>query len=79
MKWKVKLYNKVDEIAAYHDICHDMGNDKGDCDRKMVKSLEMPKCGQTARFLIDKKQELGLGVQLKNVKSRRVKKTGKKN
>ena len=51
-----------------------MGNDKGDCDRKMVKSLdlipygEMPKWGQTARFLIDKKQKLGLGVKSKNKK-----------
>ena len=46
---KVKPYNKVDEIAAYHDICYDMGKNKGDCDREMVKSLydipygEMPK------------------------------------
>ena len=24
-EWKVKPYNKVDEIAAYHDICFDMG------------------------------------------------------
>ena len=23
-EWKVKPYNKVDEIAAYHDICYDM-------------------------------------------------------
>ena len=59
----------MDEIAAYHDICYDMEKDKGDCDRRMVKSLdsipygEMPKWGQTARFLIDKKQKLGLGVK----------------
>ena len=33
---KVKLYNRVDEIAAYHDICYDMGGNKGDCDREMV-------------------------------------------
>ena len=85
LEWKVKPYNKVDEIAAYHDICYDMNNDKGECDRKMVKSLdmipygEMPKWEQTARFLIDKKQKLGLGVKSKNVKSLRVKKTGKKN
>ena len=54
LEWKVKPCNKVDEIAAYHDICYDMGNDKGDCDRKMAKSLdmipygEMPKWRQTA-------------------------------
>ena len=41
---------------------------KSDCDRAMVKSLdmiphgEMPKCGKTARILIEKEQKLGLGV-----------------
>ena len=45
-----------------------MGKNKGDCDRAMVKSLdeipygEMPKWGQTARFLINTKQKLGLGL-----------------
>ena len=85
-KWHVQPYNKVDEIAAHHDICYDMGKNKGDCDKKMVESLdnipygEMPKWGQTARFFINTKQKLGLGVKKpKNVKSRRVKKTGKKN
>ena len=84
-KWHVQPYNKVDEIAAHHDICYDMGKSKGECDKKMVKSLdalpysEMPKWGQTARFLINAKQKLGLGIKSKNVKSRRVKKTGKKN
>ena len=39
-KWHVKPYNKVDEIAAYHDVCYDMGKNKGDCDRAMVKSLD---------------------------------------
>ena len=67
-EWYVQPYNKVDEIAAHHDICYDMGKDKGDCDRRMVQSLdqipygEMPKWGRTARFLIDKKQKLGLDV-----------------
>ena len=67
-EWKVKPYNKVDEIAAYHDICYDMGRNKGDCDREMVKSLdyipygEMPKWGSTARLLINTKQKLGLGL-----------------
>ena len=48
-KWHVQPYNKVDEIAAYHDICYEMGKNKGDCDRQMVKLLdeipygEMPK------------------------------------
>ena len=87
-KWHVQPYNKVDEIAAHHDICYDMGKNKGECDKQMVKSLDMipygqmPKWGQTARFLIDTKQKLGLGVKrrkTKNGKGRRVKKTGKKN
>ena len=66
-EWKVKPYNKVDEIAAYHDICYDMGRNKGDCDKEMVQSLdeipygEMPKWGSTARFLINTKQKLGMG------------------
>ena len=66
--WHVKPYNKVDEIAAYHDVCYDMGKNKGDCDKAMVKSLdeipygEMPKWAQTARFLINTKQKFGLGL-----------------
>ena len=78
-KWYVQPYNKVDEIAAHHDICYDMGKNKGECDKQMVKSLDMipygqmPKWGQTARFLINTKQKLGLGVKKpKNVKRRRV-------
>ena len=57
------------KVAAYHDICYDMEGNKGDCDREMVKSLddipygEMPKWGSTARFLINTKQKLGLGIQ----------------
>ena len=35
-EWKVKPYNKVDEIAAHHDICYDIGRNKGDCDEEMV-------------------------------------------
>ena len=67
-KWHVKTYNKVDEIAAYHDVCFDIGKNKGDCDKAMIKSLdeipygEMPKWGQTARFLIDQKHKLGPGL-----------------
>ena len=67
LEWKVQPYSKVDEMAAYHDICYDMGKTKGNCDNEMVKSLdeipygEMPKWGQTGRFLINTKQKLGLG------------------
>ena len=45
-----------------------MGKNKSECDREMVKSLdeipygEMPKWGQTARFIINATQKLGLGV-----------------
>ena len=76
LKLKVMPYNKVDEISAYHDICYDMGKNKGECDREMIKSLdqipygEMPKWGSTARFLINTKQKLGLGVNSKNVNRR---------
>ena len=73
VKWKVMPYNKVDEISAYHDICYDMGKNKGECDKEMIKSLdkipygEMPKWGSTARFFINTKQKLGLGLNSKNV------------
>ena len=64
LEWYVKPKNKVDEIAAYHDICYDLGKNKEDCGRQMVKSLdsipygEMPKWGQTARFLINTKTKI---------------------
>ena len=67
-EWRVRPYNKVDEIAAYHDICYDMGRNKNDCDKEMVQSLdsipygEMPQWGSTARFLINTKEKLGLGL-----------------
>ena len=74
-EWRVKPYKKIDEIAAYHDICNDMGRPKGDCDREMVQSLdaipysEMPTWGSTPRFLINTKKKLGLGLQ-KNARRR---------
>ena len=52
-----------------------MGKSKGDCDKKMVASLdqipygEMPKWGQTARFLINTKHKLGLGVKKRKSKN----------
>ena len=70
-QWYVKPYNKVDEIAAYHDICYEMGKSKNECDQKMVSALdsipygEMPRWGQTARFLINAKKKLGLGMKPK--------------
>ena len=77
LSWYVQLKSKVDEIAAYYDICYDRGINKGDCDRQMVKSLdnipygEMTNWSKTARFLIDTKQKLGLGLhETKNVNRR---------
>ena len=73
-KWYIKPYNKVDEIAVYHDICYDMGKSKNECDEQMVSALDkipygqMPKWGQTARFLIHAKKKLGLGIKPKNIK-----------
>ena len=72
LRWRVMPKNRVDEIAAYHDICYDMGKNKGECDREMVKSLDkipygtMPKWGQTARFLINIKQKMGLQKKIVN-------------
>lgn len=70
----------VQPIAAYHNNFY-MSKNKGECDKQVVNSLddipygEMPKWGRTALFLINSKQNLGLGVS-KNGISRRV---GKKN
>ena len=36
LEWYDQPYKKVDEISTYHDICYDMGKNKGDCDRQMV-------------------------------------------
>ena len=72
LKWNVKPLNRVDEISAHHDICYGMAEDgkrtKKECDKQMVKQLdeipygEMPKWGQFARFLINTKQKLGMGL-----------------
>ena len=56
-------------MAAYHDICYDMGRNKNDCDQEIVQSLdaipygEIPKWDSSARFLINTKKKLGLGLQ----------------
>ena len=74
LEWYVKPYNKVDEIAAHHDICYQMGKSKNECDKKMVDDIdkipygELTKWDQTGRFLINAKRKLGLGVKQKNVK-----------
>ena len=64
----------MDEIAAYHNICYDMGKNKGDCGKQMVESLdqipygEMPKWGQTARFLINTKKKLRSRYEVQKLK-----------
>ena len=75
-------------IAMQHDVdysvCKDDRKCKNKADRKMVQALDNVPHNERqwghwlARNIINTKQKLGLGVS-KNGKSRRVKKTGKKN
>ena len=79
----------TDAIAMQHDVdysvCKDDKKCKNRADRKMVKALDSVPYKETqwghwlARNMINTKQKLGLGVKPKNAKSRRMKKTGKKN
>ena len=83
---------KTDAIAMQHDVdysvCKDDKKCKNKADRKMVKALDSVPYNERqwghwlVRNMINTKQKLGLGVKKrkpKNVKSRRVRKTGKKN
>ena len=74
-KSHVQPKNKLDEIAMNHDICYTVNpSNKGDCDRKMVKSIdEMPykdmnKTAMLARAIINKKEKLGLGYTKNDTK-----------
>ena len=67
--------NKLDEIAMKHDICYSVNpQNKGDCDRTMVKSIDnmpykdMNKMAMLTRTIINKKQQLGLGVKKKTTR-----------
>ena len=67
--------NNLDEIAMKHDICYTVDpQNKGNCDRQMVKSIdEMPykdmnKMAMLTRAIINKKQQLGLGVKTKTTR-----------
>lgn len=81
--------SQTDAIAMQHDVhysvCKDDRKCKNKADRKMVKALDNVPYNEKqwghwlARNLINTRQKLGLGVKPKNVKSRRVKRTGKKN
>ena len=85
---------KTDAVSMQHDVDYSVCANKpksnqvkckNDADRKMVKALDaIPwkdrQWGHAvARNAIAAKSKLGMGVKSKNVKSRRVKKTGKKN
>ena len=86
---------KTDAVSMQHDVDYSVcGNKpksnqvkcKNDADRKMVKDLDAIPWKErqwghaVARNAIAAKSKLGMGVKKpKNVKSRRVKKTGKKN
>ena len=89
-----KPTGKTDAVSMQHDVDYSVcaikpkSNQvkcKNDADRKMVKALDaIPwkdrQWGHAvARNAIAAKSKLGMGVKSKNVKSRRVKKTGKKN
>ena len=71
-----KYGNSLSFLLTTNTTKYDMGRNKVECDREMIKSLdqipygEMPKWGSTARFLINTKQKLGLGVNSKNEKRR---------
>ena len=89
----LEIYDKptgpTDAIAMQHDVdysvCKNDRKCKNKADRKMVQALDNVPYNERqwghclARNVINTKQNLGLGVKLKNVKGRRVKKTGKKN
>ena len=62
--------NKVDEIAAGHDVCYKVEQkNKNECDKEIVKNLdnlkpnELKKWGKLARLIINSKQKLGLGYK----------------
>lgn len=67
--WIVLPYNALDSIAAQHDVCYSVGTSKHECDKEMVSSIDkLPKCERKktmtklTRFLINSKQQLGLGL-----------------
>jgi len=73
----------LDAAAIQHDVDYSVWGDNKKCkheaDRKMVKTLDQIPYKQRqwghwgSRNIINTKLKLGLGVQSKNVKSRRVK------
>ena len=63
-----KPKNKTDQVCMNHDICYSIGKNKNICDRKMVRSLDNLKYGETSkstpiiRSIINKKQKFCLSV-----------------
>ena len=85
---------RTDAVSMQHDVDYsvcankpksDQVKCKNDADRKMVRALyaipwkDRQWGHAVARNAISAKSKLGMGAKSKNVKSRRVKKTGKKN
>ena len=64
----------MDQIAAYHDICCDMGKNKGDCDKQTVKSLDqipygkMPKIGSNSKIFDKYQKETRSRCEVKKLK-----------
>ena len=56
-KWHVQPYNKVDEIAAYYDICYNKVKNKGDCDKQMVESLDHILYGEMPKWCSKKRKK----------------------
>ena len=62
-----KPKNSLDKIASRHDSCYDVGKNKNDCDRIMVKEIdnipykEKPWGTAMIRSIINTKQKLGMG------------------
>ena len=66
-----KYYNKpkniLDKIASRHDTCYNIGENKNECDRIMVKEIdnipykERPWGTAMVRSIINTKQKLGMG------------------
>ena len=66
LEWYVQWAAISSTLLYKYDICYDTGKNNGDCDKAMVKSLdmipygEMPKWGKTARFLMIKSRNSDL-------------------
>ena len=66
-KYYVKTKNILDKIASRYDTCYNVGKNKNDCDRIMVKEIddipfkERPWGTAVIRSIINTKQKLGMG------------------